>query len=136
MFSALRQFAERTVSSRSSTGRSRIGSIGGDFGGGSAGPGPVSLMSAKTCSWSTRMRAACLIASSGSMMPFVSISMISLSRSVRCSTRALDLVAHPLHRRERGVEDDLADPFRFLGDHAQVPGLIAATALDLDRHLE
>src|SRR5256885_2986614 len=32
MFSALRQLAERTVSSRSSTGRSRIGSTAGDFG--------------------------------------------------------------------------------------------------------
>ena len=87
MFSAFRQFAERTVSSRSSTGRNRIGSTCGERDGASD---EVSVPSsdANTDSWSTRMRADWRIASSGEITPFVSICITSLSRSVRCSTRA------------------------------------------------
>jgi hypothetical protein len=56
MFSAFRQFAERTVSSRSSTGRSRIGSTCGALTGSLAIGVPSSA--ANTDSWSTRTRAA------------------------------------------------------------------------------
>jgi len=56
MFSAFRQFAERTVSSRSSTGRSRIGSTCGDIR--SAAGVPVPCRSANTDSCSTSTEAA------------------------------------------------------------------------------
>src|SRR5580698_5547059 len=87
MFSAFRQLALRTVSSSSSTGRSRMGSncVSVAFAVESSCP----CRSTNTDSWSLRMPPARRIASSGSMVPLVSMSRISLSRSVRCSTRAL-----------------------------------------------
>ena len=65
------------------------------------------------------------------------MSRTSLSRSVRCSTRArLDGVAHAPHRRERGVEQDAADRAAALGLDARGRRLVAAALLDLDLHLE
>src|SRR2546425_529848 len=38
--------------------------------------------------------------------------------------------------RERSVQYDLADPFGFLGDDAEIPGDVSAAVLDLDLHLD
>jgi len=57
----------------------------------------VPSRAANTFNWSTRTRADWRIASSGVMTPLVSMLMISLSRSVRCSTRA-DSTAYDTRR--------------------------------------
>ncbi|MNT11222.1 hypothetical protein D3C72_1460900 [compost metagenome] len=97
MFSAFRQLAERTVSSRSSTGRSSTGSICGVRLEAASAADSVPSSAANTDSWSTRMRADWRIASSGEITPSVSMFITSLSRSVRCSTRA-DSTAYDTRR--------------------------------------
>src|SRR5258708_1206645 len=98
MFSALRQFALRTVSSSSSTGRSRMGSncVSVALVVDSSWP----CKSTNTDSWSLRIPPARRIASSGSMVPLVSLSRMSLSSSMRSSTRTttpagVDFQRHP-----------------------------------------
>src|SRR6267154_298167 len=118
MFSALRQFALRTVSSSSSTGRSRMGSncVSVALVVDSSWP----CKSTNTDSWSLRIPPARRIASSGSMVPLVSISRMSLSRSVRCSTRALSTLYVTLRTG--------------LNEASSCSRPITSSALDLQRH--
>src|SRR5271166_3737097 len=128
MFSALRQFALRTVSSSSSTGRSRIGSncVSVALAVDSSWP----CRSTNTESWSLRMPPARRIASSGSIVPLVSMSRISLSRSVRCSTRALSTLYVTLRTGLKAP-----DRARLLFECEPLRRRpIAAAALDLQRH--
>ena len=92
----------------------------------------------KTCNWSIRMRADWRTASSGVIAPLVSIVITSLSRSVRCSTRAASTAYDtPLDRRERRVHDDAANRLRMIvAERTHVARHVAAALLDLDLHLQ
>jgi hypothetical protein len=133
MFSALRQLAERTVSSRSSTGCSRIGSTCG---------------CAVSCALRSSTAARRTPTAGRRARSRVAHGLFRLDHAVGLDVdheavevgalldaRALDLVAHAAHRRERGVEQDRADGARVVlaargGRH------VAAALLDLDRHVD
>ncbi len=79
MLSFLRQLAERTESSSSSTLRSRFLLNGNSLGASASTAARGSSKLMKSCSWSCRMRAASATESSGVTAPLVSIRIESLS---------------------------------------------------------
>ena len=78
------------------------------------------------------------MASSASMVPLVSTSRISLSRSVRCSTRAAStVVGHATDRAERRVQAQATDGCSLFVTFLRLRGrTIAAAALDGQHHFQ
>src|SRR5215204_2629635 len=104
MFSAFRQFAERTVSSSSSTGRSRIGSNCCELRCTGASKAASSLPSscAKTASCSTS-----IFGRDRTIGLDLDHQLVQVGALLH--TSAFDRVAHALDGRERSIEDDAAN---------------------------
>jgi hypothetical protein len=139
MFSAFRQFAERTVSSSSSTGRSRIGSNLVSEACGFAddvGEMPFELREdGQLLDQDLGRGADRLLRRDGAVGDDLHDELVEVGALLDAG--ALDRVAHPRDRRERRVEDDPADRLgRLVAVAAQVARDVAAALLDLDLHVE